>query len=89
MSNDFLNELASDGAVTDEIQSDDVVNDELLDDEFEDDEFEDDEFEDEFGDLDEVEELYASEWHTTSALVLIGSYPVSYTHLTLPTTPYV
>ena len=77
MSNDFLNELASDGAVTDEVQSDDVVNDELLDDEFEDDEFEDefeDEFGDEFGDLDEVEELYASEWHTTSALVLIGSY---------------
>ena len=69
MSNDFLNELASDEVasdevVTDEVQSDDVVNDQLL----------EDEFEDEFEDIDEVEEVYASEWHTTSALVLIGSY---------------
>ena len=72
MSNDFLNELASDEVVTDEVQSDDVVNDQLLDDELED-ELED-EFEDEFEDIDEVEEVYASEWHTTSALVLIGSY---------------
>ena len=45
MSNDFLNELASDEVasdevVTDEVQSDDVVNDQLLEDEFED-EFED------------------------------------------------
>ena len=70
MSNDFLNELSSDDAVTDEVQSDDVVNDDLLDDELE------DEFEDEFEDIDEVEEVYASEWHTTSALVLIGSYLV-------------
>ena len=74
MSNDFLSELASDDAVTDEVQSDDVVNDELLEDELED-EFED-EFEDLDEDLDEVEEVYASEWHTTSALVLIGSYLV-------------
>ena len=71
MSNDFLNELASDEVasdevVTDEVQSDDVVNDQLL----------EDEFEDEFEDIDEVEEVYASEWHTTSALVLIGSYLV-------------
>ena len=68
MSDDFLNELASDDVLTDEVQSDDVVNDQLLDDELE------DEFEDEFEDIDEVEEVYASEWHTTSALVLIGSY---------------
>ena len=70
MSNDFLNELSSDDAVTDEVQSDDVVNEDLLDNELE------DEFEDEFEDIDEVEEVYASEWHTTSALVLIGSYLV-------------
>ena len=70
MSDDFLNELASDDVLTDEVQSDDVVNDQLLDDELE------DEFEDEFEDIDEVEEVYASEWHTTSALVLIGSYLV-------------
>tara|TARA_Y100000814_G_scaffold100008_1_gene69626 strand:+ start:1624 stop:2139 length:516 start_codon:yes stop_codon:yes gene_type:complete len=74
MSNDFLNELVSDDVVSDEVQSDDVVNDELLEDELED-EFED-EFEDLDEDLDEVEEVYASEWHTTSALVLIGSYLV-------------
>jgi len=74
MSNDFLNELASDDVASDEVQSDDVVNDELLEDELED-EFED-EFEDLDEDLDEVEEVYASEWHTTSALVLIGSYLV-------------
>ena len=74
MSNDFLNELASDDIVSDEVQSDDVVNDESLDglayvmgEDLGDDDLED---------LDEVEEVYASEWHTTSALVLIGSYLV-------------
>lgn len=70
MSNDFLNEIAAADAQDDDNTNAAIVSDEVVDEEFE------DEFEDDFEDIDEVEEVYASEWHTTSALVLIGSYLV-------------
>lgn len=70
MSNDFLNEIAAADAQDDDNTNDAIVSDEVVDEEFE------DEFEDDFDDIDEVEEVYASEWHTTSALVLLGSYLV-------------
>ena len=70
MSNDFLNEIAAADVQDDDNTNDAIVSDEVVDEEFE------DEFEDDFEDIDEVEEVYASEWHTTSALVLIGSYLV-------------